>query len=192
MARSNPERRRTLLDAAIDVLADEGARGLTFRAVDVRAAVPAGTTSNYFASRDALLQQAGEHIYGRFAPGPEQEAAYAQAPPDRETIRASMHELLKRVAADRNGYLALLELRLEATRRPHLRATLTTTTAANLEADRRRHTDGGFPGDEHTAMILYLAMSGLIVEQLTLPGAWDGVEVDRLVDNICDRVVPDR
>ncbi|MEE2048187.1 TetR/AcrR family transcriptional regulator, partial [Nocardiopsis tropica] len=40
--RQNPERRRALLDAAIDVLAEEGARGLTFRAVDARAEVPTG------------------------------------------------------------------------------------------------------------------------------------------------------
>ncbi len=42
----NPERRRALVDAAIEVLADEGARGLTFRAVDARATVPAGPAAN--------------------------------------------------------------------------------------------------------------------------------------------------
>ncbi|MFI9122230.1 TetR/AcrR family transcriptional regulator [Streptomyces bikiniensis] len=48
--------RRTLLaDAALDVLADEGIRGLTHRAVDRRAAMPPGTTSAYFRTRAALL-----------------------------------------------------------------------------------------------------------------------------------------
>ncbi|MEV5762163.1 TetR/AcrR family transcriptional regulator [Streptomyces tendae] len=48
--------RRTLLaDAALDVLADEGMRGLTHRAVDRRAAMPPGTTSAYFRTRAALL-----------------------------------------------------------------------------------------------------------------------------------------
>jgi DNA-binding transcriptional regulator YbjK len=48
--------RRTLLsDAALDVLVDEGIRGLTHRAVDRKSAVPPGTTSAYFRTRAALL-----------------------------------------------------------------------------------------------------------------------------------------
>jgi AcrR family transcriptional regulator len=54
---TNPDRRIALLDAALDVLAEEGARGLTFRRLDERAEVPRGTASNYFASRDDLLTQ---------------------------------------------------------------------------------------------------------------------------------------
>lgn len=57
-----------LIDAAIEVLAREGARGLTFRAVDAQAAVPNGTASNYFSNRDDLLTQAGGRIYERLIP----------------------------------------------------------------------------------------------------------------------------
>jgi DNA-binding transcriptional regulator YbjK len=42
----NPERRTQILDAAIDILCDDGVGGLTHRQVDGRAGVPAGTTSN--------------------------------------------------------------------------------------------------------------------------------------------------
>lgn len=42
-------------DAAIAVLADEGARGLTHRAVDAAGRLPPGTTSNYARTRAALL-----------------------------------------------------------------------------------------------------------------------------------------
>ncbi|MFD8293887.1 TetR/AcrR family transcriptional regulator [Streptomyces lavendulae] len=49
------ERRTLLADTALDVLADEGIRGLTHRAVDRRAAMPSGTTSAYFRTRAALL-----------------------------------------------------------------------------------------------------------------------------------------
>jgi DNA-binding transcriptional regulator YbjK len=48
-------RREQLLDAAIQVLAERGVRGLTHRAVDAAAAVPAGSTSNHFRTRDALF-----------------------------------------------------------------------------------------------------------------------------------------
>jgi DNA-binding transcriptional regulator YbjK len=44
-------RRAALVEAAIEVLARDGARGLT------EAGVPGGTASNYFASRDELLHQ---------------------------------------------------------------------------------------------------------------------------------------
>ena len=52
----NPERRAQLLDAAIGILADTGVGGLTHRQVDDRAGLPAGTTSNYFRTRQALLE----------------------------------------------------------------------------------------------------------------------------------------
>ncbi|HEY1323258.1 MAG TPA: hypothetical protein VGF32_23575, partial [Streptosporangiaceae bacterium] len=48
-------RTRQVGDAAIAVLADQGARGLTHRAVDRAAGLPPGTTSNYARTREALL-----------------------------------------------------------------------------------------------------------------------------------------
>ncbi|ASR39010.1 hypothetical protein BAY61_05950 [Prauserella marina] len=44
-----------VLDAAIRVLGTKGTRALTHRAVDAEAGVPAGSTSNYFRTREALL-----------------------------------------------------------------------------------------------------------------------------------------
>ena len=51
----NNERRAQLADAAIELLAASGVHGVTHRAVDRRAGLPAGTASNYFRSREALL-----------------------------------------------------------------------------------------------------------------------------------------
>ncbi len=115
MVRRNSERRAALVDAAIEVLAKEGARGLTFRAVDIEAGVPTGTASNYFVSRDALLTQAGARVYERFQPDDALIARQRAATPDKETYTALMREVVGRVSAFRTGYLALLELRLEAT-----------------------------------------------------------------------------
>jgi len=50
------ERRRELCDAAIELLARDGARGLTHLRVDRRAGVADGTTSFYFQTRAALLR----------------------------------------------------------------------------------------------------------------------------------------
>lgn len=59
----NPvERRRDLCDAAIQLLADDGAKGLSHLKVDRKAAVPDGTTSFYFRTRSALLRAVAERL----------------------------------------------------------------------------------------------------------------------------------
>lgn len=49
-----PTRERAL-DAAIDLLGNQGLRALTHARVDERAGLPKGSTSNYFRTRQALL-----------------------------------------------------------------------------------------------------------------------------------------
>jgi DNA-binding transcriptional regulator YbjK len=56
------ERRRDLCDAAIQLLADDGAKGLSHLKVDRKAAVPDGTTSFYFRTRSALLRAVAERL----------------------------------------------------------------------------------------------------------------------------------
>ncbi|HVK22050.1 MAG TPA: TetR family transcriptional regulator [Actinokineospora sp.] len=186
--RKNEDRRRALVDAAVDVLATEGARGLTFRAVDTAAGVPAGTASNYFPSRDELLSQVGAHIHVRLAPDPTVVARTLAAPRDRAAVARFMHDILDRVTADRAGYLALLELRLEATRRPDLHRTFTATMRAQLDDSVAFHVDSGLPGDRRTVELLYIAMTGLIVESLTLPEILGDTRA--LIDDLVDQVVP--
>jgi DNA-binding transcriptional regulator YbjK len=175
--RTNPERRTALIDAAIEVLAAEGARGLTFRAVDTAAGVPNGTASNYFANRDDLLTQAGLRIHDRLGPDP----ADLDQPPSAEFLTALVQLLRHRLAADRTGYLALLELRLEATRRPALQQALTDRVRANLEETVRLHQSHGLPGDP---LLLYFAVGGLMLEHLTLPDV-----LPEQADQLLDRVV---
>jgi DNA-binding transcriptional regulator YbjK len=56
------DRRLVIADAALRVLAAEGARGLTHRAVDAEAALPQGSTSYYFRSRGALVKAAASRL----------------------------------------------------------------------------------------------------------------------------------
>src|SRR5436305_15331233 len=59
----NPtERRRDLCDAAIHLLAHDGAKGLSHLKVDRKAEVPDGTTSFYFRTRSALLRAVAERL----------------------------------------------------------------------------------------------------------------------------------
>src|ERR1700712_2714890 len=60
--RDGDERRRALCNAAIQVLADHGSRGLTHAQVDRRAGMPDGTTSYYYRTREALLRGVGKRV----------------------------------------------------------------------------------------------------------------------------------
>lgn len=191
MVRRNEQRRAALVDAAIEVLARDGARGLTFRAVDTEAAVPMGTASNYFSSRDDLLTQAGARVYERLQPDEETIARQRAAGHDREVYAALMRELVGRIASFRTGYLALLELRLEATRRPALRTVLTERVRADVEANVAYHEASGLPGDATAVKLLHLALNWLIVEQLTLPDVFTPEERERLVTAAVERIVAD-
>ncbi|WP_298181257.1 TetR/AcrR family transcriptional regulator [Saccharomonospora sp.] len=183
---TNPQRRIALIDAAIDVLAREGTRGLTFKAVDTEAGVPRGTASNYFANRDDLLRQAAERIHLRVAA---EDADSAETDPEARLAQL-MNLLLQRISDDRAGWLALVELRLEATRRPELEVILTKTLRDNLDATVRGRREGDLPGDDLTAVLLYYAMTGLLLEHLTLPDVLHDVDLDELVRRFVHRSLP--
>ncbi|MCC3315342.1 TetR/AcrR family transcriptional regulator [Nocardia africana] len=189
VVRTNPERRQALLDASIEVLAREGARGLTFRAVDQEAGVPAGTASNYFPNRDALLVQVGHRYYERLIPS-EEAMAKSRGPQTRESMTELMTEVVDRVFHFRTGYLAILELRLEATRRPELQALLTERVRADLDFNISNFRDSELPGDEDAVVLLYLALNWLILERLTLPGIFDEQRAAELVRTIVNRAIP--
>jgi len=188
--RQNPARRAALLDAAIEVLAREGARGLTFRAVDTEAQVPVGTASNYFSSRDELFTQVGLRFYERLEPDSGMVAGGLSGPRDRDRVTELMHDVVNRVAGFRSGYLALLELRLESTRRPALRELLSKRIRADVDANIRYHEESGLPGDATTVVLLYMALNWLILERLTLPDVFPEDGVHDLVTDVVERILP--
>lgn len=188
--RQNLARRSALVDAAIEVLARDGARGLTFRAVDGEAGVPKGTASNYFTSRDELLNQVGHRIYERLIPDDATVAGMVTGPNTQERVAELVRQVVERVAAFRTGFLALLELRLEATRRPELRAVLTARVARDVEENVTGHLASGLPGDADAVKMIYLAANWLVVERLTLPGVFSEEEAARLIEAMVERVLP--
>ncbi|WP_327683114.1 TetR/AcrR family transcriptional regulator [Streptomyces sp. NBC_00467] len=188
--RQNLARRAALVDAAIEVLARDGARGLTFRAVDAEADVPKGTASNYFSNRDDLLNQAGGRIYERMRPDDATMEAMLTGPTTRARTAELVREVVERVAAFRTGYLALLELRLEATRRPELRAVLTARVSEDVEANVQHHLASGLPGDADAVRMIYLATNWLVVERLTLPDVFPEKQAGDLITQLVERLLP--
>jgi DNA-binding transcriptional regulator YbjK len=188
--RQNLARRAALVDAAIEVLAREGARGLTFRAVDAEADVPKGTASNYFANRDDLFTQAGGRIYERMRPDDDAMRAMYDGPTTRARTVELVRDVVERVSAFSTGYLALLELRLEATRRPELRAVLTARVSEDVENNVARHLAAGLPGDGDAVRMIYLATNWLVVERLTLPDVFPKEQAGELITALVERLLP--
>ncbi len=165
----NAARRDRLADAAIELIAREGARGLTHRAVDAQAGEPPGTTSRYFRTRDALLRGAVERIRDlHFA----DLAAAPRGPVDPAAIgdhlAGTVHNALTR---NRSRHLAVLELFLESTRRPELRAALAATRTAQIALMRDIHGAAGIDLTERQAAMLVTTITGLVHVALTTPEA---------------------
>ncbi|MEU7073264.1 TetR/AcrR family transcriptional regulator [Streptomyces narbonensis] len=119
-------------DAALDLLVERGMRGLTHRAVDERAGLPQGSTSNHARTRQALLETAVRrqvHWEARVLTpdelpggGPEAEGG-SGTPPTPEALADALALALHRYLTDHRALLvSRYELALEATRRPELRA----------------------------------------------------------------------
>jgi AcrR family transcriptional regulator len=187
--RQNPERRTALLDGAIDVLAREGSRGLTLRAVDAQAGVPKGTTTNYFANRAELLTQVMQRIQERLTPQEAQVDEVLRKEPSVEVVATLLKQLLARMRADRSSWLALMELRLEATRRPELHAGLTRFFTAQLDENIAFHLDAGLPGDRTAVVLLYMSMVGMILDDLTVPQLLAPYDTDELIDQMARRIL---
>ena len=122
-----------MADAAIAVLADHGARGLTHRAVDQAAGLPVGTTSNYARTREALLTlaltriaelDAAEGAAGLYETGMSGSGMSGSGMSGSglaEGLAGMLHRMITDGGA-RRRVRARFELALEATRRPELRA----------------------------------------------------------------------
>lgn len=72
---------------------------------------------------------------------------------------------------------------------------LNRTVRADLDANARFHQEAGLPGNADAFLVLYLAMTGLLLDHFTLPGMLTGGatadrDLDRLVETIVTRIIP--
>ncbi|WP_410644132.1 TetR/AcrR family transcriptional regulator [Amycolatopsis sp. lyj-346] len=109
------ERVDVIADAAIEVIAAEGMRGLTHRAVDRAAGLPVGSTSYYARTRAALL----ELTIARIVVLDQVPLSAGGGGGLAEFVAGYAFEA---ITAGRTRMLARYEFALEATRRPELRA----------------------------------------------------------------------
>lgn len=155
------DQRARVLDAAIDVLAEGGSRALTHRAVDARAGVPLGTTSNHFRSRAQLVGGVADELERRDAA---LVADLAQGSVSRESIPGLVAELARRQVADPAPHRARFALALEPGVDLSAQHDRLLALATGLLADAR------VPDPALRARMLTDLIDGAVLHAVTLPG----------------------
>ncbi|WP_329388836.1 TetR family transcriptional regulator [Streptomyces sp. NBC_01351] len=173
------DRRTLIADTAIGLVAAAGLRGLTHRAVDGAAQLPAGSTSYYFRTRTALIGACYQRLAELDLDDLDADGPPVAALSDRDaTARALAGLLLRWLTVGRARQLARFELSLEAARNPE------------LEADLHRAGQGA---RSRAAAILAALGADHPEEAAELLAAWtDGLLYDRLAGALArSRPAPD-
>lgn len=180
---SNPERRAQILDAAIAILADVGVGGLTHRQVDDRAGLPAGTTSNYFRTRQALLEATAARTVDLHWQRVEALRA-AIGSLTRDGVKALLTRMISDPDEQTRLYtLARFELFMEGTRRSELRPFLRELQSAAVKSATLIFEAAGFTPEPEQMEELSRLLNGYVFSNLTISGAPDDPAglVDRLL-----------
>ncbi|MFJ5552799.1 TetR/AcrR family transcriptional regulator [Streptomyces sp. NPDC093225] len=168
-----PDRRTLIADTAIATVATAGLRGLTHRAVDAAAGLPAGSTSYYFRTRTALIgacyHRLAELDTADYEDVGRDGALDGAGPgaPDRDAVAGMLAALLLHwLTTGRERQLARYELSLEAARNPELDAEL-----HQAGAGARRQTADllaalGSPRPREAAELLVAWADGLLYDRL--------------------------
>jgi DNA-binding transcriptional regulator YbjK len=179
----NPERRNQILDAAIDILCDDGVGGLTHRAVDSRADIPVGTTSNYFRTRQMLLEAAATRtveLHWRRVEALQQ----AVGPLTRDGLKTLMIRMLDPDDQFRRWTLARFELFMESTRRPELRPMMAQLQAAAVKSATLICEAAGFSPAPARMDELSRLLNGYVFSNLTVAPEPDSHDTAGLVDRL--------
>jgi len=162
-------RREELLDAAITVLGERGIHALTHRTVDAAAGLPAGSASNHFRTRDALLNAVVERFAARER-GAWEDLARRMYP----TTPHELAQVLVLAAKEATGKLRTLTLAryailVEAAIHPSLRTQLSTTGAGVNAWFLQWLRVAGSTDPERDGPIIMNHYTGLVLHDLAIP-----------------------
>ncbi|MGO2540231.1 MAG: TetR/AcrR family transcriptional regulator [Specibacter sp.] len=117
--RYDPDRRGSISDAALDVIAEHGVAGATYRKIAAAAGVPLGSLTYHFESLDEILQEAFTKLANHTADG--FEAAMAEAGNAAQARAAVVRLITGELLNDPRNMVLSYELYALAVRRPELR-----------------------------------------------------------------------
>jgi AcrR family transcriptional regulator len=162
-------RREALLDAAITVLGERGIHALTHRAVDTAAGLPAGSTSNHFRTRDALLEAVVQRFAARERANWEDLAMRMFPTTPEELARVMVTAAKEATGTHRTLTLARYAILVEAGIHPSLRAQLSTAGAGVNAWFMQWLRVAGSTDPERDAPIIMNHFTGVILHDLANP-----------------------
>lgn len=157
------EGRDAILQAAVQVVAEKGLRGLTYRAVAAEAGVSHALVTYFFPTRSHLIEAAMELAASR--------TVSATLDPQRNpTLDAIRHDFPRNITATMDFQAYQYELTLEACRNEELRADAVALVERNVAALGRFLEAVGIQGSPAFVRLVYAAMDGLVLQQLVYGG----------------------
>ena len=169
-------RRRELMDAALGVVADEGLRGLTHRAVDRRADLPEGTCSAYLRTKRMLVVALAEHVAATLIADVDGLAReLGECDGDDQRAVELTQALFERWLEERELVLAKLELSLEAPRDPAVAEVLSASRSRLVAVVDGMVTQAGKPHSLSRSEAMVASFDGLLIAALQKPPAERGV-----------------
>ncbi|GAA2866292.1 TetR family transcriptional regulator [Pseudonocardia halophobica] len=162
-------RREQLLDAAISVLGRSGMHGLTHRAVDAAAGLPAGSTSNHFRTRDTLLNAVVERFAARERANWEDLATRMYPVTPQELARSLAVFAQEATGRQRVLTLARYAILVEAGIHPSLQAQLLATGARVNTWFMNWLRIAGSTDPERDAPIIMNHWTGIVLHELAVP-----------------------
>jgi DNA-binding transcriptional regulator YbjK len=166
-----PTRQEVLLDSAIALLGTRGIRQLTHRAVDAAAGLPAGSTSNYFRTREALIAAIVDRFAERERAAWESVADLVRPSSADELAGALAAYLVRASGPERVVTLARYTLLVEAALQPHLQRQLRATAAGIREWGAHWLRVIGSRQPETDCQVILDQLDGILLHQLAFPEA---------------------
>ena len=186
------KRRTQILEAALRLLAQDGASVITHRAVAQEARVPIAATTYYFNSKEHLIAEA----FRLHAENEAHRVADATKAIDTELTKEQLADQLAEFLSyglhhARTTLIAEFELLLQAARHPELEGysrIFYDTIAAQVE---RTLANIGSRSPESDTRIIMAALAGLEVDNLSTPTtALDPAELRELMHRLLDALIP--
>jgi TetR/AcrR family transcriptional regulator, regulator of biofilm formation and stress response len=164
-------RREAIVRAALELIGEQGLDAVTHRALADRAGVPLSATTYWFASKDAILQEA-LLLAAREEVERLERVVLALAGQELDVTRwadAVAAELAAEMEDDPTRHVAFTELILEGTRRPWLRQEVARWEEVFLRLAELGLRATGSPDPVTDARLVVATITGLMIGQLTNP-----------------------
>ncbi|GIM95534.1 TetR/AcrR family transcriptional regulator [Paractinoplanes toevensis] len=178
-----PSRQEVLLDAAITVLGSEGSRRLTHRAVDAAAGLPSGSASNYFKTREALVNAMAARFVAREQATWAALTALVTPRTPAELVVALAAFVRRAVGPDRVLTVARYGLFVEAALHPEAHQALAESAREIRRFGAQWLRAVGMPDPEEMCELILDQMDGMILHQLAYPDPT--LDVERRLAFLC-------